>query len=135
MLAQRKEVNGSLHYLAQTTIRPTATFGLEGCEQFGIALITFGRIEHGAQKTLWCLVRGRGVQDEAKSVEYFGYVPFIGAELLFCYMTTMQVHRCREFLLVRIELKIKRHHSISFPWIGSTTYIIHPIYHRRDLHR
>ena len=62
MLTERKKVDGSLNNLAQTTVRSTTTFGLERREQFGVALIAFGRIKQGADIALWRLARGRGVQ-------------------------------------------------------------------------
>src|SRR6266566_9186502 len=62
MLTERKKVDGSLNNLAQTTVRSTTTFGLERREQFGVALIAFGRIKQGTDIALWRLARGRGVQ-------------------------------------------------------------------------
>src|SRR6266487_855185 len=62
VLTERKKVDRSLNHLAQTTVRPTPTFGLERREQFEVALIAFGRIKQGADIALWRLARGRGVQ-------------------------------------------------------------------------
>src|SRR5256885_10159924 len=62
MLTERKKVDRSLNYLAQTTVRPTPTFGLECREQFVVALIAFGRIKQGADIALWRLACSRGIQ-------------------------------------------------------------------------
>src|SRR5579883_162887 len=105
-------MNGTLHDLAQSAIRPTAAFGLEHFKQFGIALIAFGGIKHGSQKTSWRLIRCRRVEIEAQSRENIGHIAFKCPPLLLGNMAGMELYRPLNLLILMVLFN--RHRFLLF---------------------
>src|SRR5258705_8745791 len=66
MFTERKEGDGSFHYLADTTVRFAMTFGLKDSQQLWVAVIAFCRIKECFDKSPWCIFRGRGIQIQSK---------------------------------------------------------------------
>src|ERR1051326_5017314 len=62
VLTEPKKLDRSLNHLAQAAVWSTTTFGGKHRQQFGIAIIAFGRIKQSLQKALRRSLGGRAIQ-------------------------------------------------------------------------
>ena len=82
VFAEGKKRDRPLNHLAQAAVWITAAFRIEDFEQFGIAIITFGRLKQPLKKTMWRFVGSRVVQVQAKCLEDLSHIALKLAHLL-----------------------------------------------------